>query len=73
MKDKLEITAYEIMENPPTIRTADRKREWMDDTQDRFAYRCLPLSVANQTGWEVLSPVGLATKSTSRRPREPSE
>jgi len=60
MKEKLEITAYKIMEDPPSIRTADRKREWMDDTQDRFAYRCLPLSIANQTGWEVLSPAGFA-------------
>ena len=62
MKEKLEITAYEIMENPPSIRTADRKREWMDETQDRFAYRCLPLSIANQTGWEVLSPAGFTAR-----------
>ena len=62
MKEKLEITAYKIMEDPPPIRTADRKREWMDDTQDRFAYRCLPLSIANQTGWEVLSPAGFTAR-----------
>ena len=62
MKEKLEITAYKIMENPPPIRTADRKREWMDDTQDRFAYRCLPLSIANQTGWEILSPAGFTAR-----------
>lgn len=62
MKEKLEITAYEVVENPPPIRTADRKREWMDETQDRFAYRCLPLSIANQTGWEVLSPAGFTAR-----------
>jgi len=62
MKDKLEITAYEIMDNPPSIRTADRKREWMDETQERFAYRCLPLSIANQTGWEILSPAGFTAR-----------
>jgi hypothetical protein len=62
MKEKLEITAYQIMDNPPLIRTADRKREWMDDTQDRFAYRCLPLSIANQTGWEILSPAGFTAR-----------
>jgi len=62
MKEKLEITAYEIMDNPPPIRTADRKREWMDDTEDRFAYRCLPLSIANQTGWEILSPAGFTAR-----------
>ncbi|MBT8099503.1 MAG: hypothetical protein KJO82_07115, partial [Gammaproteobacteria bacterium] len=62
MKDKLEITAYEVVENPPPIRTANRRREWMDDTQDRFAYRCLPLSIANQTGWEILSPAGFTAR-----------
>lgn len=62
MKEKLEITAYEVVENPPPIQTADRRREWMDETQERFAYRCLPLSIANQTGWEVLSPAGFTAR-----------
>ncbi len=62
MKEKLEITAYEVVENPPPIQTANRRREWMDDTEDRFAYRCLPLSIANQTGWEVLSPAGFTAR-----------
>ena len=30
-------------------------REWMDDTPDRFAYRCLPLLIANQAGWFLLN------------------
>jgi hypothetical protein len=29
----------------------------MDATTDRFAYRCIPLSIANASGWEVLSPI----------------
>src|SRR6185503_19879409 len=28
---------------------------WMDDTPDRFAYRCLPLLIANQAGWFLLN------------------
>lgn len=32
------------------------KREWMDHTVNKFAYRCLPLSIANQTSWDVLCP-----------------
>jgi hypothetical protein len=28
----------------------------MDETVERFAYRCTPMTVANATGWEVLSP-----------------
>lgn len=31
-------------------------REWMDRTQLRYAYRCLPLTVANQAGWIVCNP-----------------
>ena len=32
------------------------RRTWMDQTSERFAYRCLPLSVANSSGWEILAP-----------------
>ncbi len=38
------------------IRPAEAKRDWMDRTPDAFAYRCLPLNIANAHGWEVLSP-----------------
>lgn len=40
----------------PLIRPAPATRGWMDDTVDSFAYRCLPLNIANAHGWEVLSP-----------------
>ena len=57
MKDKLQITAYEVVENPMELRTAQRAREWIDELPDRFGYRCLPLAIANQVGWEILNPV----------------
>jgi hypothetical protein len=28
----------------------------MDDTPESFAYRCLPLNIANAHGWEILNP-----------------
>ena len=37
---------------------ADWRRDWMDGTANKFAYRCLPLTIANQTGWFVNNPVG---------------
>jgi hypothetical protein len=40
----------------PLIRPAPATRAWMDDTPESFAYRCLPLNIANAHGWEVLSP-----------------
>ena len=30
----------------------------MDDTPESFAYRCLPLNIANAHGWEILNPAG---------------
>lgn len=40
----------------PLIRPAPATRAWMDDTPESFAYRCLPLNIANAHGWEILSP-----------------
>jgi Family of unknown function (DUF6065)/Cupin-like domain len=37
---------------------ADYQRDWMDATQSRYAYRCLPLTIANQTGLWIKNPVG---------------
>lgn len=34
---------------------APRRRGWMDAIPDHFAYRCLPLAVGNQAGWQILS------------------
>ncbi|MEM6383439.1 MAG: DUF6065 family protein [Pseudomonadota bacterium] len=53
------LTFYRIHSDAPEIRPARAPRLWMDNTPDRFAYRCLPLSIANATGWEVSVPVGL--------------
>ena len=50
------ITAYCI--NPHIsmpIVPAFRSREWMDKTEDGFAYRCLPLLMASQLGWFLLN------------------
>lgn len=33
-------------------------RDWMDATPNRFAYRCLPLLIANQSGWMILNTFG---------------
>lgn len=66
MRDDLEITAYEVTERPMTLRTAQRARDWMDALPDRFAYRCLPLSMANQVGWELLNPVDFTARWNGR-------
>jgi len=43
------------------------QREWMDETHNKFAYRCLPLTIANQTGWWVYNPVGFTAIWNGRR------
>ena len=40
----------------PEIRPMRVERDWMEATPDRFAYRCLPLNIANSHGWEILCP-----------------
>jgi hypothetical protein len=37
---------------------SDWQRDWMDATPHRYAYRCLPLTIVNQTGWWIKNPVG---------------
>jgi len=32
---------------------SDTKRVWMDETANKFAYRCLPLLAANSLGWQI--------------------
>jgi hypothetical protein len=50
------VVAYQIHEDDSApIRPARRERKWMEDADRKFPYRCLPLVVANQYGWEILS------------------
>lgn len=37
---------------------AHRWREWMEQTKDRWANRCLPLLMANESAWWLLNPCG---------------
>ncbi len=37
---------------------AERRREWMDASPGHHAYRCLPLTILNQTGFWIMNPVG---------------
>jgi Family of unknown function (DUF6065)/2OG-Fe(II) oxygenase superfamily len=51
------VKLHALTEHPPEVRPARAKRQWMEDFVDRHAYRCLPLSIANSFGWEVLCPI----------------
>lgn len=44
---------------PPGIEPASRWREWMNATPARNANRCLPLLMANESGWVLKNPAAL--------------
>jgi len=50
----MEVTLTRSHQNPPEIRQASVRRDWMDETYKKHAYKCLPLTEANVNGWEVL-------------------
>jgi Family of unknown function (DUF6065) len=54
----MKLIAYIIDGHSVKIRPAPVERQWMDRTGDRFAYRCLPLNIANAFGWEILCNAG---------------
>jgi len=58
----MKLICYPTGSTPPRIRPAPATRAWMDKTQQAYAYRCLPLNIANAHGWEILSPAGFSAE-----------
>jgi len=56
------ITAYQISSRPPALVKPTVGRDWMESSPNRFAYRCLPLVIANQAGWDLLNPTPFRAK-----------
>ena len=56
------LVCYQINENAPKIVPARSERAWMDATKQRYAYRCLPLTIANSMGWELLCPLPVSAE-----------
>lgn len=56
------LVCYQINEDAPAIVPARSDRVWMDMTRHRFAYRCLPLTIANSFGWELLCPMTISAE-----------
>lgn len=49
------LIAFRLQPPQLTLMRSPIERDWMSNTRDRFAYRCLPLLLANQSGWVVLN------------------
>jgi hypothetical protein len=52
----MKLTCYQVDVRDCPIVPGRTEREWMDNFDARHPYRCLPLVMANTTGWEILSP-----------------
>jgi hypothetical protein len=55
--DRPELIAYHGTGATVPIVPAPRWREWMNATNERSANRCLPLLVANESGWALMNPL----------------
>jgi hypothetical protein len=66
----MKLICYPTFGEPPAIRPAPASRTWMDATPESFAYRCLPLLIANSHGWEILSPCAFTAVWTGGVERE---
>ncbi len=50
------LIAYRMpLERPFDLVPAPARRAWMDESSRGYAYRCLPLLIANQAGWFLLN------------------
>ena len=56
------LECFPMSSRPPDIVPGRPQRAWMDAITERHAYRCLPMSMANTTGWEMLCPVGFTAE-----------
>jgi hypothetical protein len=52
----MELECFVVQPGAREIIPGRTDRDWMDAFANRFPYRCLPLTMANSTGWEILVP-----------------
>src|ERR1700748_3192371 len=58
----MKLECFPLVAYPPEIVPGRPQRAWMEAFLERHPYRCLPLSMANTTGWELLCPVGFTAE-----------
>lgn len=49
----MRLDAFKVSEHVPDLTPGKVRRDWMDEGHDRHAYRCLPLNMANVSGWDL--------------------
>lgn len=51
------LISYPVDEHALDVGVAPLRRDWMDKIPSGHIYRCIPVSIANQAGWELLCPM----------------
>jgi hypothetical protein len=52
----MELECFSVVARPPEMVPGQPSRAWMDRFAHRHPYRCLPLTMANTSGWDLLCP-----------------
>ena len=52
----MKLECFSTNARPPEIVPGRPQRDWMEHFAGRHPYRCLPMTMANTTGWEILCP-----------------
>jgi len=65
-----ELECFPTTQRPPEIVPGRPERAWMDRFTQRHPYRCLPLTMANTTGWEMLCPMAFTAEWNGGRNQE---
>ncbi len=58
----MKLECFATTQRPPDIVPGRPQRAWMEAFDERHPYRCLPLTMANTTGWEILCPVAFTAE-----------
>jgi hypothetical protein len=58
----MRLECFPLVSHPPELVPGRPDRDWMDQFKDRHPYRCLPMTMANTTGWELLCPMGFTAE-----------
>ncbi|NBP55380.1 hypothetical protein EBU71_02365 [bacterium] len=69
----MKINVYQEKNYPVTFDTLKVNRVWMDNTFDRHAYHCFPLSLSNLLGWTFYYPEDIVFRWNGKDPNSLSE
>jgi hypothetical protein len=58
----MQLECFATTARPPDIVPGRPQRAWMEAFDERHPYRCLPLTMANSSGWEILCPMGFTAE-----------